>query len=89
MAKRWKKQEVTYLKRYAEKRHVAELAERFPAFQRRIADVRPHIDQVNRLQIGLLSEFRAAAPGEADQKTVTQPLLMSMNCIAAGMGWTG
>lgn len=29
MAKRWKKQEVTYLKRYAEKKHVAELAERF------------------------------------------------------------
>jgi tetratricopeptide (TPR) repeat protein len=29
MAKRWKKQEITYLKRYAEKKHVAELAERF------------------------------------------------------------
>ena len=29
MAKRWKKQEVTYLKRYAEKKRVAELAERF------------------------------------------------------------
>jgi len=29
MAKRWKKQEVTYLKRYAKKKHVAELAERF------------------------------------------------------------
>ena len=29
MAKRWKKQEVTYLKRYAERKHVAELAERF------------------------------------------------------------
>lgn len=29
MAKRWKKQEVTYLKRYAGKKHVAELAERF------------------------------------------------------------
>lgn len=29
MAKRWKKQDVTYLKRYAKKKHVAELAERF------------------------------------------------------------
>lgn len=29
MAKRWKKQEITYLKRYAEKRTLAELAERF------------------------------------------------------------
>lgn len=29
MAKRWKKQEITYLKRYAGKKHVAELAERF------------------------------------------------------------
>lgn len=29
MAKRWKKEELTYLKRYAKQRHVAELAERF------------------------------------------------------------
>lgn len=29
MAKRWKKQEETYLKRYSAKKHVAELAERF------------------------------------------------------------
>jgi tetratricopeptide (TPR) repeat protein len=29
MAKRWKKAEITYLKRYAGKRHVAELAQRF------------------------------------------------------------
>ena len=65
------------------------LGDRFPAFQRRIAEVRPYIDQVNDLQIDLLSEFRACEPGEADEKTVTQPLLMSMNCIAAGMGWTG
>ncbi|NNE24554.1 MAG: phosphoenolpyruvate carboxylase [Rhizobiales bacterium] len=66
-----------------------DLAGRFPAFQRRFDDVRPYIDQVNRLQAELLGEFRAAAPGAANEKTVTQPLLMSMNCIAAGMGWTG
>jgi len=66
-----------------------DLAARFPAFRRRVDDVRPYIDQVNRLQVDLLREFRSAGPGEADEKTVTLPLLMSMNCIAAGMGWTG
>ncbi len=60
-----------------------------PAFQRRIADTRPYITQINRLQVDLLAEFRAAGPGKADEQTVTIPLLMSMNCIAAGMGWTG
>lgn len=73
-------------------RHITgrdDLAGRFPAFQRRIAEVRPYIDQVNHLQVDLLAEFRAVEPGQADEKTVTQPLLMSMNCIAAGMGWTG
>ena len=29
MSKRWKKEELTYLKRYARDRHVAELAQRF------------------------------------------------------------
>ncbi|MGI9463951.1 MAG: phosphoenolpyruvate carboxylase, partial [Aestuariivirgaceae bacterium] len=66
-----------------------DLAARFPAFRQRVQDVRPYIDQVNRLQVELLAEFRAGAPGDADQDTVTRPLLMSMNCIAAGMGWTG
>ena len=66
-----------------------DLAGRFPAFQRRITYARPYIDQVNRLQVDLLAEFRAAAPGQANRQTITRPLLMSMNCIAAGMGWTG
>ncbi len=66
-----------------------ELAARFPAFRRRIGDVQPYINQVNRLQVELLAEFRASGPDKANPDTVTRPLLMSMNCIAAGMGWTG
>jgi phosphoenolpyruvate carboxylase len=61
-----------------------ELAERFPALRRRIGDVRPLVDRCNRWQVGLLARYRA---GERDQVRV--PLLLSMNCVASGLGWTG
>lgn len=63
------------------------LAERFPAFRRRISDSRPLIDRCNRWQVGLLARYRAAENGERNRVRV--PLLLSMNCIAAGLGWTG
>ncbi|MCH7551567.1 MAG: phosphoenolpyruvate carboxylase, partial [Proteobacteria bacterium] len=63
------------------------LAERFPAFRRRISDSRPLIDRCNRWQVGLLARYRAGENGERNRVRV--PLLLSMNCIAAGLGWTG
>ncbi len=67
-----------------------ELAARFPAFQRRLARSKPLVDDANRLQIDLLREFRSiSANGDTPPKRTTVPLLLSMNCIATGLGWTG
>jgi len=66
-----------------------DLAERFPAFRRRIERVRPLIDRTNALQIELLSEFRAMKSEGRAANRVLVPLLLSMNCISAGLGWTG
>jgi phosphoenolpyruvate carboxylase len=62
-----------------------ELAERFPGFKRRITRLKPMIDQANRWQVGYLREARE---GRQTEKAL-QPLLLTMNCIAAGLGWTG
>jgi phosphoenolpyruvate carboxylase len=65
------------------------LAERFPAFRRRIGRVRPMIDRTNALQIELLGEFRRLKAERRSGNRVLVPLLLSMNCISAGLGWTG
>jgi phosphoenolpyruvate carboxylase len=64
------------------------LSERFPAFRRRTEHVRPLIDRTNRWQVDLLGEFRAAPDG-VRRDAILVPLLLSMNCIAGGLGWTG
>jgi phosphoenolpyruvate carboxylase len=42
---------------------------------------------VNRQQIELLRQFRATGNGGGSDRLA--PLLLSMNCIASGLGWTG
>jgi phosphoenolpyruvate carboxylase len=65
------------------------LCTRFPRFQRRLARRLTIIDQVGREQVRLIRRFRATeAPAEARQRGLV-PLLLSINCIAAGLGWTG
>jgi len=66
-----------------------EVATRFPAFRRRIDNVRPLIDRTNTWQVDLLHEFRSGPADSADRGKTTVPLLMTMNCIATGLGWTG
>ena len=61
------------------------LCERFEGLRRRFERVRPMVDQANRWQIELLRQTRA----EPGQERTMMPLLMTMNCIAAGLGWTG
>jgi phosphoenolpyruvate carboxylase len=61
------------------------LCARFPGFRRRFDRVRPMIDRTNRWQVDLLKDARS---GKHKDKALT-PLLMTMNCIAAGLGWTG
>jgi phosphoenolpyruvate carboxylase len=61
------------------------LCERFEGLRRRFERARPMVDQANRWQIELLRQTRSR-PG---QEALMMPLLMTMNCISAGLGWTG
>lgn len=61
------------------------LSDRFPMFRDRFDRVRQHLDRIGALQVELLREARRGKRTEA----ALVPLLQSMNCIAAGLGWTG
>lgn len=63
-----------------------DLSVRFPMFKRRFDSLRRQMDDIHRLQVDLLREVRA---GAADQKRSTDALLVSINCISSGLGWTG
>ncbi|MBZ9986002.1 phosphoenolpyruvate carboxylase [Mesorhizobium sp. BH1-1-5] len=65
-----------------------DLSARFPMFKRRFDNLRRQMDDIHRLQVDLLREVRAST-GTADQKRATDALLVSINCISAGLGWTG
>jgi phosphoenolpyruvate carboxylase len=65
------------------------LAERFPALRRRTERARGLIDRTNRLQISLLQRFRQLPSDAPEKERLTVPLIMSMSCIATGLGWTG
>ena len=64
-----------------------ELAARFAQYKVRLARRLPIIDRVNRQQIELLRRFRSGGNGGDSDRLA--PLLLSMNCIASGLGWTG
>lgn len=61
------------------------LCERFQGFRRRFERVRPMVDQANHWQVQLLQQTRS----EKGKDALNMPLLMTMNCVAAGLGWTG
>lgn len=61
------------------------LCERFQGFRRRFDRVRPMVDQANAWQVQLLRQTRTDKSNDA----LNMPLLMTMNCVAAGLGWTG
>lgn len=63
-----------------------DLSVRFPMFKRRFDSLRRQMDDIHRLQVDLLREVRS---GPADQKRSTDALLVSINCISSGLGWTG
>ncbi|ODA66284.1 Phosphoenolpyruvate carboxylase [Methyloligella halotolerans] len=66
----------------------SQIAERFPDFSRSLKDRLPTINEVNREQVELLRRFRSAET-ESEREEYKVPLLMSINCIAAGLGATG
>ncbi len=64
------------------------IADRFPEFRARLAHRLPTVNQVSREQIELLRRFRAAAEGP-EKEAIKAPLLLSINCVASGLGATG
>jgi len=66
----------------------AEVGLRFPNYRKRLADRLPTINQVNREQVELLRRFRATT-SDAEREDMKATLLLSINCIAAGLGATG
>jgi len=63
------------------------LARRFDNFDRRLNRRLAVLGQVGRLQVALIENFRAAPAGAKRQEDLI-PLLVSINCVAAGLGWT-
>jgi phosphoenolpyruvate carboxylase len=65
-----------------------EIGERFPNYRARLAHRLPTINQVNRAQVELLRRFRSGEAGQAAEAFKVN-LLLSINCIASGLGATG
>jgi len=61
------------------------LGERFPQFMRRLSRRLETLNHVSREQVQLLRQLREGKGGSE----VREALLTSINCAAAGLGWTG
>jgi phosphoenolpyruvate carboxylase len=65
----------------------AQLAERFPRYLRQYMRRKRTINEASRMQVQLLKEYRASSGQQAQD--ALQDLLLSLNCVATGLGWTG
>ncbi len=66
------------------------LCERFPRFGRRLERRLPMVDQAGFEQVRLISELRGMdVTDESSHQEKLVALLLSINCVAAGLGWTG
>jgi phosphoenolpyruvate carboxylase len=61
-----------------------DLTERFPKFSRKLKRRGQILNQVGKEQVELVQRFRKTG----DQEDLI-PLLLSINCVSAGLGWTG
>jgi len=66
-----------------------ELCARFPRLRRRLQRRLAIVDQVGFEQVRLIKEFRSAAKPEEERRRDLVPLLLSINCIASVLAWTG
>jgi phosphoenolpyruvate carboxylase len=64
------------------------IGERFARHKARLDDRLPTINEVNREQVELLRRFRSAQD-ETAREAIKIPLLLSISCIASGLGATG
>jgi phosphoenolpyruvate carboxylase len=64
------------------------LLDRFPNHRSRLDSRLPMLNRASRQQVELLRRVRSRRPG-SDAGEDFVPLLLSINCVAAGLGWTG
>jgi len=65
------------------------LAERFPRFRRKLKRRLPMINQIGREQVMLIKQFRDLPEDDPSRSEALISLLLSINCISTGLGWTG
>lgn len=66
-----------------------ELCKRFPNFHNTMSARIDGIKQISLEQVKLVKQFRSADPSQTSEQASLVPLLLSINCVAAGLGWTG
>jgi phosphoenolpyruvate carboxylase len=64
------------------------LLDRFPNHRSRLDSRLPMLNRASRQQVELLRRVRSRRPA-SDANEDLVPLLLSINCVAAGLGWTG
>ena len=65
------------------------LCVRFPNFHQTMSARVEGIRQIGLEQVKLVKQFRSANTEENTYGNNLVPLLLSINCVAAGLGWTG
>jgi phosphoenolpyruvate carboxylase len=65
------------------------LSQRFPGFRRTFDEARRKMDGIHALQVRLLREVRQGSASQTPPRRSVNALLLSINCISAGLGWTG
>lgn len=65
------------------------LCDRFPRLRRRLARRLPIINQVGYQQVKLINRFRNSKEAEDARQQHLVALLLSINCLASALGWTG
>ncbi len=65
------------------------LLQRFPNYRHRFERRARLLHAIGKRQASLIQEFRAARTNGGEQNRELIPLLLSINCTAAGLGWTG
>lgn len=66
-----------------------ELATRFRKFSRRLGRRNPILNRVGLAQAHLVEHFRNRSEAQKHDLEDLIPLLLSINCVSSGLGWTG
>ncbi len=66
-----------------------QLATRFKKFSRRLGRRNPVLNRVGQSQVHLVKRFRARSDDDEQKLDDLVPLLLSINCVSSGLGWTG